>query len=170
MENLEHLIRMYAGHDCIRFHCKWDRNGCKPGAGGSHGKHGLEMLFMSKGSAGAVQFKLSTMWLPQYVEENSIRYREIRNWHDGTQPFPCDLGYHSKVARFYEQEPISESCEYCDGAPCYYDGSSLNCNDAMYALVNGGDEALWAFLDAYYECVFNGAEYPQPQEYGKALR
>jgi hypothetical protein len=46
----------------------------------------------------------------------------------------------------------------------------LSAYDAMYALVNGGDTALWAFLDAYYETVFHGAAYPQPAEYKMPLR
>jgi len=34
----------------------------------------------------------------------------------------------------------------------------------MYALVNGGDAALWAFLDGYYAATFEGAPYPIPAE------
>ena len=78
---------------------------------------------------------------------------------------PADLGYHSKKPHYDGQQPTGENCEYCDGKPCYYDGSGLNANDAMYALVNGGDNALWAFLDGYYNYVFNGGEYPKPAEY-----
>jgi hypothetical protein len=40
----------------------------------------------------------------------------------------------------------------------------------MYALVNGGDEALWEFLDAYYECVFHKDKYPTPTEFEKKPR
>ena len=83
---------------------------------------------------------------------------------------PFDLGYHSKTPMYDDHDSIVESCEFCDGQPCYYDGSGLNANDAMYALVNGGDEALWSFLDAYYNSVFFGGEYPQPAEYQKKPR
>ena len=65
---------------------------------------------------------------------------------------------------------MGDACEYCDGKPCYYDGSGLNANDAMYALVNGGDVALWSFLDAYYAHIFDGKDYPKPAEYPKPLR
>ncbi len=57
------------------------------------------------------------------------------------------------------------SCDYCDGSPCYCDISGLKANDAMYALVNGGDTALWQFLEDYYKAVFKGKEYPEPAEY-----
>jgi hypothetical protein len=46
----------------------------------------------------------------------------------------------------------------------------LNAEDAMLALTNGGDKALWDFLDSYYDCVFNAADYPKPAEYLKPLR
>jgi hypothetical protein len=35
----------------------------------------------------------------------------------------------------------------------------------MYALVNGGGEALWAFLDAYYAATFDEGKYPTPAEF-----
>jgi hypothetical protein len=35
----------------------------------------------------------------------------------------------------------------------------------MYALVNGGGDALWAFLDAYYAATFDGGKYPAPAEF-----
>ena len=41
----------------------------------------------------------------------------------------------------------------------------MNASDAMYALVNGGDEGLWEFLETYYKSVFEDGEYPEPCEY-----
>ena len=78
---------------------------------------------------------------------------------------PADLGCYSKTPHYDGQTPIENSCEYCDGQPCYYDGSGLNASDAMYSLVNGGEAALWKFLDDYYSSVFLGGEYPKPFEY-----
>ncbi len=163
-KGLEHIVRFERGHDCIRFECIFGSKRCKPGAGGSHGRHGLQIRFVVKGNKGAVQFLLHTDWLPQYTEKSSIGSRDIHDW-GGEHVIPVDLGYHAKEPQYDGQEPSTEACEFCDGEPCYYDGSALNANDAMYALVNGGGEALWAFLDAYYECRFNGGEYPEPAEY-----
>jgi hypothetical protein len=78
---------------------------------------------------------------------------------------PAELWYHAKQPQYEGQEPIDDCCEFCDGQPCYYEGSGLNANNAMYALVNGGGDALWAFLDAYYAATFDGGKYPAPAEF-----
>jgi len=166
----EHIVRFERGYDCMKFECINRSKKCFPGSGGSHGKHGLAIRFVSKGVDGAVQFLLYTGWLPQFAEKDSIGYRFIWDWGSGLGFMPADLSYHSKVARYEGQDHVQDSCEFCDGKPCYYDGSGLNASDAMYALVNGGDKALWEFLDAYYENIFNGAPYPEPAEYEKPLR
>jgi hypothetical protein len=165
---MEHIIEFTQGYDCIKFECVNDSDKCIPGQGGSHGRHGLNIRFVSKGDEGAVHFLLFTGWMPQYVEESNIGSRYIPDW--GGNAMAADLGYHSKKQRYEEQMQASESCEYCDGQPCYYDGSGLNASDAMYALVNGGDDALWSFLDDCYKSVFGDGEYPQPAEYLKSIR
>ncbi len=168
---MKHEVRFERGHDCIRFECAFGKKDCVPGGGGSHGVHGLTVRFLSIGEEGAVQFTIYTGWLPQRAKPSNIGYREVRGWTTrGNDVTPADLGYHAKKPRYDGQTQISESCEYCDGGPCYYDGSGLNANDAMYALVNGGDKTLWEFLDAYYGTVFDGKPYPAPAEYEKAVR
>jgi hypothetical protein len=159
---MEHVVRFERGFDCIKFECVFGSDKCKPGTGGSHGRHGMNIRFVVKGEDGAVQFLLHTGWIPQYATPSLIGARDC-TWSGATQP--SDLGYHSKTPHFEGHEPSIESCEFCDGKPCYYDGSSLNANDAMYALVNGGEDALWEFLDAYYATVFNRATYPKLAEY-----
>jgi len=167
-ENLIKIVRFEGGFDCIKFYCKFNSKSCYPGEGGSHGKHGVAIRFVLQGNDGAVQFLLYTGWLPQYKKPSSIGYINIADW--GFSPTPADLGCHSRTARYPGQEPFTNSCEYCDGKPCYYDGSSLNANDAMYALVNGGDEALWSFLEGYYNHAFHDGPYPSPAEYPMATR
>jgi hypothetical protein len=161
---MEHIVRFEGGYDCILFECTYGSKDCKPGSGGSHGRHGLNIRFVSKGDAGAVQFLLYTGWTPQHASPSSIGVRDVRDW-GGQHMMPADLGYHSKTPRYDGQEPIDKACEFCGGQPCYYDGSRLNANDAMYALVNGGDAALWAFLDAYYDATFKDGPYPTPAEF-----
>lgn len=164
---MEHIIRFEGGFDCIKFECIYGSDECKPGTGGSHGRHGLSIRFVSKGDKGAVQFLLYTGLCPQHAAPARIGVRDC-DW--GGSVRPIDLGYHAKQAQYDGQKPMSYACEFCDGQPCYYDGSSLNASDAMYALVNGGDNALWAFLDAYYAATFDGAEYPVPSEFRMPLR
>lgn len=165
---MEHFVRFTEGYDCIKFECINESKLCKPGSGGSHGRHGMNIRFISKGEQGAVQFVLYTGWLPQFVSQSNIGYREIKDW--GHTPIPADLGYHSKSPMYDGQTVIDNSCEWCDGNPCYYDGSWLNASDAVYSLLNGGDKVLWSFLDGYYKHVFNGEEYPKPAEFSKPLR
>jgi len=164
---LEHIVRFERGHDCIRFECVFGSERCEPGASGSHGRRGLNIRFVVNGNRGAVQFLLYTDWLPQYVE--NLGTRDVRDW-GGKFMMPATLSYHGKRPQYEGQPSAVESCRFFDGEPCYHDGPTHNPNDAMYALVNGGDEALWAFLDAYYEYCFNDGEYPRPAEYEKPPR
>ena len=164
---LEHVVCFEQGYDCIKFECINGSKKCIPGTGGSHGRHGLGIRFVVKGDEGAVQFVLNTGLTPQRAEPSSIG---IRNCDWACYMLPVDLGYHSKTPRYDGQEPMADACEWCGGQSCYYDGSGLNASDAMYALVNGGGDALWEFLDAYYESVFHGAPYPTPVEYNMPLR
>lgn len=165
---MEHIVKFEGGFDCIEFECMRGSKTCVPGTGGTHGRHGMEIRFAVKGEDGAIQFLLYTGWIPQRCEPSGIGCRECE-WSSGPI-MPADLGYHSRNPRYADQTPISDKCEFCDGQPCYYDGSSLNANDAMYALVNGGEKALWEFLDGYYAATFNGAAYPQPAEYAMPMR
>jgi len=164
---MEHIIKFESGYDCIKFECINSSPGCQPDSGGSHGRHGLNIRFVVKGPLGAVQFLLFTGWMPQRAERGPAGLH-IADW-GGRYMMPADLGYHSPAPR-YEDHRSMGPCEFLGGQPCYYDGSGLNANDAMYALVNGGDEALWAFLEAYYRCVFEGTEYPTPAEYPMPVR
>lgn len=166
---MKKTVSFDAGHDCIKFECKFDSDRCKPGEGGSHGVHGLTIRFYLKGEEGAVQFVLYTGWMPQHHEKDRIGYRNL-DLDTKFPAMPADLGYHSKKPMYEGQEPLQDSCELTDGEPCYYDGSGLNANDAMYALVNGGEDALWEFLESYYQCVFADGKYPVPAEYPKARR
>lgn len=167
MEDKERIIRFLNGHDCIRFECKWDMDSCVPWKGGSHGRHGLSIVFVLKGDKGAIQFTIYTGWLPQYAE-GWEQISSINEW--GNNMMPAGLGYHSKTPHYEGQTSVVESCEYCDNEPCYYDGSTLNGYNAMYTLVNGGDVALWKYLEKYYDFVFNDGESPEVVEYEKQLR
>ena len=168
MSELEQIVEFNQGHDCIKFECIHKSSDCKPNSGWSHGKHGLEIKFVVKGDKGAIQFLLYTGWIPQYSKRDSISGLYINNW--GSFVLPADLGYHSKEPMYEGQDTIVDSCVYCDGLPCYYDGSSLNASDAMYTLVNGGDKALWEFLKGFYNHIFYNGSYPKLAEYPMPIR
>jgi hypothetical protein len=129
----------------------------------NYGIHGAELKFVLIGPKGAIQFQIYTNWMPR-----SARHRERSGPYCLVEPMAADLGYHSFEPRHEDQRPMSESCEYLDGKPCYYDGSGLNAQDPFDILCEDGDEAMWAFLERYYEATFNGAEYPP--EAGRAWK
>ncbi len=160
-------IKFYPGYNCIKFECKFGSEKCIPDGGGSHGSHGLDIVFFVHGDKGVVQFKLSTGWEPQQVSESRIGHRELslNNSYSHLFPMATDLGYHSYKPHYKGHTPIQDKCEILGGKPCYYDGSSLNANDAFYTLLNGGEEELWKFLEGYYKCTFEGGKYPKVSEY-----
>lgn len=159
-------IKFLRGYDCINFPCRFEKK-CSPE--NSHGKHGMEIAFLLYGDKGAVQFKFSAGWMPFYSEPDKIHVRSIPKMElEGYYPMPNDLGYHS-YKPCYEGQSSLGPCNVLNGADCYYDGSSLNCNDAYYALVNGGEESLWEFLEGYYKCQFEDGEYPKPKEYTETV-
>jgi len=162
---LTHSVRMFRGHDCTRFECLWDSASCRPGNGGSHGRHGLTMSFVVRGEHGAVVFTLYTGWLPQSPSERAWPWQQ-----QPTSPMPTDLGYHARAPQYDGQEQSQESCRFLDGAPCYYDGSGLNAHDAFHTLVNGGEDELWRFMEQYYRCVYEGEAYPVTCEYPRKER
>ena len=158
---MERIITFEKGYNCIEYECAYDSERCRPNSSGSHGLHGMNIRFVLKGDDGAVQFVLYTPFLPT---EKSYLEQKGNSW------MPADLGYHAKKPQYDGQKITDQQCQYCDGEPCYYDGSSQNAEDAYKTFVRAGEEDLWRFLDEYYNCVFNGGEYPKAGEYPKPIR
>jgi len=127
------------------------------------GIHCVEMRFVLKGPKGAVQFLLYTDWqLPHILKEF-----KARNFHIGVMP--ADLGYHSPTPMYDDQRPM-EDCEYLDGRPCYYDGSTLNAERAYKVLAEEGEEGLWGFLSGYYESTFTATVKPSRVKFLDGVR
>lgn len=111
----------------------------------NYGQHGLEMRFIVRGSRGAVVFTIFTDWMPSGPVGMVI---------DGKPIFPmaADLGYHALEPQ-YDGQKKQRDCKYI-GTDCYYDGSSLNGEPFLKALLNGGSEPVFDMLDGYYVEVF----------------
>ena len=111
------------------------------------------------GDEGAVQFVFSLgMYLPQ-----TYKYWESKGLHNGsTHPdyMGYDVGYHSLTPQYEGQEIQSKSCEYLDGKPCYYDGSSLLAEEYMNIFVEKGEKAIWEMLEAEYKERFAPQQTP----------
>jgi hypothetical protein len=131
----------------------------------NYGIHGVTMRAILKGEHGAVQFVLYTNWqLPHVTAEKFQREYEPINGdpHWMERPQPSDLGYHSPVPRYDGQAETSDCCDYLDGKPCYYDGSSLNAKPVFDRLLAEGSKGLWEALEAYYARIFEAE--PKPTE------
>ena len=111
-----------------------------------YGRHGVDIRFVLKGDAGAVQFVMFTDWPFNDLPSNLF-------------PMAADLGYHSPTPRYEGQDPTTE-CPYLDGKTCYYDGSGLNAEPVMQKLFTGGSDAVWAELESYYAETFTKEPIP----------
>ena len=99
-------------------------------------------------------------------------------------PLPADLGYHSPKPHYPDQLPMGaekfdfehketlkgatgdieiptrvktgtfDPCEWLDGKPCYYDGSTLNAEPMFEILLREGSAGVWRELREYYDQVF----------------
>lgn len=144
-QNFERIVEFEPAHDCIRLPCRWGKETCKPGSGGSHGIGAVSMRMVLVGPKGAVQFVLYTGW---YMEETPHRGEAL----------PADLGYHAREPMYEEQHSMGP-CGYLGGADCYYDGSGLNADAIFDILRREGGEAVWKALEGYYRATFDDDEH-----------
>ena len=135
----------------IYFEPAYDKR--NPDEAKNYGIHGLDIRFVLKGDKGAVQFVIYTNWQLPHVQKELARKATKDNLFLYL-PMPADVGWHSPVPIYQDQEPISEECEYLDGKPCYYDGSTFHAEKVFDILVAEGDEAVWKYLEDYYNQVF----------------
>jgi hypothetical protein len=141
MSKPEREIVFYPAFDCIRNPCKFGSDTCKPGSGGSHGIHCVDLVFYLKSPELVVQFQAFTGWyLPETPNEDSHRIMRY--------PYATDLGYHSTRPRYDGQEAME--CSLLEQGHCYYDGSSLNAKPILELLLREGSEAVWPRLEEYF--------------------
>jgi hypothetical protein len=138
------------------------------------------MRFLVSGKLGTVQFLLYTNWLLASTKKDFDQFEKVPRFlsdplpadigyhsrvpkYDGQNPM-----FKTKIRRkpakeiVFDDEPVSlpdfeidreflpSPCEYLNGDPCFYDGSSLNAVQYFDILVEKGDEALWLKLEEYY--------------------
>ena len=118
----------------------------------NYGIHGANLKFLLKGPKGVIQFVVYTNWHLPHVD------RELQSKCMGShcfrEPMAADIGYHSYVPMYESQTPISESCPYLEGNPCYYDGSSLQAQEIFDIMVAQGGDAMWSELETRYVETF----------------
>lgn len=137
----------------VEFHPAYDKRDPDPSK--NYGIHGMEILFVLKGPAGAVVWLIYTNW-------NVPSARSLRPNHSmgiyGRPFMGADLGYHALVSQYEEQE--ERDCCYTSSGKCYYVGSGLNAELLVENFIAQGDKYLWAALEAYYRTCFEEAPWP----------
>jgi hypothetical protein len=139
MSQFERIVTMSAAFD--RRHSDPKKN---------YGIHGVDLRMVLKGPLGATQFLLYTGWHLPHVTE------ETWNNHAGddyrlrlfTKPTPADKGYHWSTPQYEGQSPMK--CDLMPSGECYYDGSSLNCEQTFEILLREGSEGVWKDLEEFY--------------------
>ncbi len=146
----------------VEFYPAFDKRDINPSK--NYGVCGVRLRMTLKGEKGAVQFVLNTNWhLPHVADETNHRTLMKANSDKldefslkcAYHPMPVDLGYHSPIPLYEGQSVVSESCEYLDGKPCYYDGSTLNAEKIYNVLLHEGSDGVWRELEDFYKKVFS---------------
>lgn len=123
----------------------------------NYGVHCVDMFMILKGTKGAIVFTVFTGWyLPNTIDwwksRNLATLESVKGWG-------ADIGYHSKkpLSEYqHENAPSTEHCEYCDGQPCWYDGSGLAAQELFQKFVAQGEEVVWRTLEDWYYSEFGG--------------
>jgi hypothetical protein len=112
----------------------------------------VTIRFVLKGPLGATQFVIGTDW---YLPDDQRRMR-LRTGilADSIQPSGWDIGYHSPHPQYEGQSAMGEACEYLNGQPCYYDGTSLGADEFVPKFLAGGSDAVWKMLRKRYDSLF----------------
>lgn len=113
--------------------------------GGQHGVHGMDIRFLLRGPNGAIQFVMTTGWVPGD--------RGVDPTVAHLFPMGMDLGYHAHSPQRDDHVQDRRECPYLDGRPCFYDGSPLNAEPVLKAFITRGDVAVWEALREYHDSL-----------------
>lgn len=105
---------------------------------GETGVHGMDIRFVMRGPKGAVQFTMTTGWVPGERGTDPMVSRLF--------PMGMDLGYYAYSPQREGQEQDRRECPYLDGQACFYDGSALPAEPILEAFVTLGEPPVWKAL------------------------
>lgn len=138
---------------------EWRSPEMKPDDGTDKTNYGIgavRITFYLKGPKGTIQFVLGTDWYPPHVQEER-KGRGLESLYSDVRPEGWDIGYHSPVPMYEGQTSISDACEWTDGKPCYYDGSSLRADEMVERVfLKEGSDGVWRELEKEYTARFGG--------------
>lgn len=121
----------------------------------NYGIHGMEIRFVLKGPAGAVQFVVYTQIHLEHVAKEQWAKRNEPYAFKMSRPMGVDIGYHAPTPHYEGQTEME--CDLLPGGKCYYDGTSLGAENFMPTFIAGGSDAVWRMLEEKYHTLFSGA-------------
>lgn len=145
--SLERIVNIRPAYDCIGVQpCVHGSETCKPGAGGSHGRHNAELHMTVRGPDAEVTLVVGTGWdLPTVPPEARVN-RLVE------KPNGCFVEFHTARPRYegqYRREP--KPGDTCYGWPgCYVDSGYTMSDEPTRLLVAAGSDAVWAWLEQRY--------------------
>jgi hypothetical protein len=116
-----------------------------------YGVGGILMNFVIKGDHGAINFVLSTNFvLPQTLEfwqkkKEITKQIDLSYW---LRP-NTDLCFHGLKPK-YEGHKSHNDCCWMPGKECYVECDSFGGDEAYQALLTGGSEAMWQYMEKRY--------------------
>lgn len=144
MSELERIFKIRPAYDCIGVQpCVHGSEACKPGTGGSHGRHNAELHMTVRGPEAEITLIVGTGWdLPTVPEY----YR-----HSGPKAMLVEI--HTARPRYEGQESYrtpqpGDSCEHWSG--CYVDQGYRLADEPTALLVEKGSDAAWEWLENLY--------------------
>lgn len=144
---LEHIIRLYPGFD------KRPKKEGDP----NYGICGAVLLFVVKGSRGAVDLEFFTAWYPKHVQYEFF-CRERSSLFQ-VYPWATRFGYHSPTCRGHggDDKP-TEGCEFVAGGRCYSWCYFSAADGWENELLERGEEPIWSELERRYREEFGEEE------------
>jgi hypothetical protein len=134
------------GYDCIRVQpCKFGSPTCKPGSGGSHGRHSAELWMAVTGHEAEVLFSVNTSWDLQQGIRSSLSIPEGIEvcWHTA---WPQE-GQTEEDRR----EPRGGDASCKDWKDCYQQSTGISyVKELTDLLVKEGSEAVFKWLENEY--------------------
>lgn len=145
---LERIFNVRPAYDCIGVQpCVHGSERCKPGTGGSHGRHNAEMHLTVRGPDAEITLAVGTGWdLPTVPAHHRLS-------RDGDWPQGRFVEIHTARPRYEGQEKGEArpdgTCK--DWAACYLASGYSMSDEPTRLLVQEGSEAAWAWLENLYD-------------------
>lgn len=128
----------------VEFQAAFDKR--HPNPSKNYGVGAVVLRFILIGERGAMQFVCSTGMYPKHVtDEWDASGRDPKAF----RAMGYDIGYHAHEPQ-HEGQSAQDNCTYLGGRACYYDGTSLGAEEFLPTFITGGDDAVWAMLEARY--------------------